>query len=437
MASATEFQDKLKDDIYRTGRLRRSTLVSLRWLAVCGQCLSIFIIWAGFKFSMPYGPIFVIIGFSALMNILIHWRAPLDRRITNMEAGFQLFFDLLQLSALLYLTGGIKNPFALLLLAPVVVAAKTLSKTVFAVLAISAALLSLALLFFHMPLPWYKEQNLELPMVYLYGSWLALLVGMLFTSSYTWRATAQTRRMTEALAATDLILAQEQKLSALGGLAAAAAHKLGTPLGTIQIVAKEILNSAKDGSELKEDADLLLSQARRCRNILQELSSRGDHGDAVYNTLDLPTLLEEITKPFTDDTLSMQTNVIDDKGDGNVPSFKRLPELVYGLTNIVENATNFAQSEVIINARWINGSISIEVLDDGPGFSPFVLAHIGEPYISQRPKGPQKAGGMGLGVFIAKTLLERMGGRVVFENRKDKRGACVHLCWSYKDKKNA
>ena len=420
-----------QNDIYQTGRLRRSTLVSLRWMAVAGQFAALLIVWLGFKYSFAIIPCLLLIGFSALMNFIIMTSAPLDRRISNLEVGLQLFFDALQISALLYLTGGMENPFVLLLLAPVVVAAKTLNKKVFVFMVIAVACFSFALLLFHQPLPWRAGETFDLPPLYLYGSWLAVLVGMLFTSGYTWRASAQTRRMTEALAATEAILAHEKKLSALGGLAAAAAHELGTPLATIQIVGKEIALSADKGSELHEDAELLLSQADRCRDILQDLAHHGDTGDEVYDRLDLAALLREITQPFAADDIEIITelNPLGDTGD--VPVLHRQPELVYGLINIVENAADFAKSEVQVSATWTDVAITIEVIDDGPGFAASVLKNIGEPYISHRPDGKQKAGGMGLGVFIAKTLIERIGGTARFSNRTTGTGARVVLSWPY------
>jgi len=418
------------DDLSQTGRLRRSTLVSLRWMAVIGQTVALAVVWFGFKFELPLLPCLLFIGLSAGLNILIMLWAPLDRRITNLEAGAQLFVDVLQLSALLYLTGGMENPFVLLLIAPVVVAAKSLNVRVFATLAVTVAVLSFALLFFHLPLPWTAGVEFTLPQFYQYGSWSALLVGMLFTSAYTWRAASQTKRMSRAFAASEAILAHEKKLSALGGFAAAAAHELGTPLATIQVVAKEIARAAPKGSELKDDADLLLSQAGRCRDILQGFGSRGDAGDAVHDRLDLSALIREITQPFVGAGTEIIIKLTPPRDEAEVPILARQPELVYGLTNIVENATDFAKTKVWVQASWDAQKITIKVLDDGPGFAGPVLSKLGEPYISHRPGGAETAGGMGLGLFIAKTLIERLGGSVSFSNRKQG-GASVQLCWPY------
>ena len=423
------FDTRMRGDFYNTGQLRRSTLTSLRWMAIAGQLASLVVVYFILQINLPFLACLAVITMSTILNIAITLGAPLDRRVSNFEAGGQLFFDIVALSILLFLTGGMLNPFALLLLAPVVVSAKTLDMSVFACMAAAVAVLSLFLLFFHLPLPWFSGETITLPKMYQYGAWLALQVGMLFTSTYTWRATAQTKRITQALAATDAILAHEKKLSALGGLAAAAAHKLGTPLSTIQVVAKEIANVADEDSELAEDAKLLLSQADHCREILQELAARGDKGDAIHDHINLTALIQEITEPFIGFGARIVTEIIHPETGEELPVLTRRPEFVYGLTNIVENAVDFAQSEVNVIGTWNDKTISIEVIDDGAGFAPSVLAKVGEPYISHRPDNQDTAGGMGLGVFIATTLFERAGGRITFSNRKNTNGARVQMCW--------
>ncbi len=429
------FDTRLRGDFYNTGQLRRSTLTSLRWMAIAGQLLALVVV-SFMGMDLHIAVCLGVIAVSALANLVFIKLMPLNRRISNCEAGAQLFFDVVQLSTLLYLPGGMQNPFALLLLAPVVGAAKTLNRAVFASIAAAVSLLSGLILFIHLPLPWYVGQEFSSPQMYQYGSWLALQVGMLFTSTYTWRATAQTRRLTQALAATDAILAHEKKLSALGGMAAAAAHKLGTPLSTIQLVAKEIVNDAKPGSELSEDALLLLSQAQHCREILLELAQRGDKGDAMHDQLSLSDLVREITEPFVGFEAQIVTKITGPtsgpKSGVAMPVLTRRPEFVYGLTNIVENAADFAKTKVEVTGTWTDKTISVEVRDDGPGFAPSVLAKIGEPYISHRPDKqhkPQRAGGMGLGVFIATTLMERVGGSIKFSNRKTTSGTLVQMCW--------
>ena len=425
MQASSLFEKRMQSEVYQTGRLRRSTLVALRWMAINGQILAIIVCLLILKIELNLWQVLIPIGVSILLNLFIISRTPLDRRVSHNEAGAQLLFDVIQLASLLYLTGGLQNPFALLLLAPVVVSAKTLDLKIYLLLAGSVAILSGLLLFYHQPLPWFEDNVLSLPMSYQIGFWLALLVGMIFTSIYTWRATAQTIRMTEALATTDAILAHETKLSALGGLAAAAAHKLGTPLSTIQLVANEMQNNASN-DDIKQDAALIVEQAKRCKNILQELSKRGDKGDIVHDRLTLDELIMEITEPFTGFGVEIITKLTSER---EIPVLHRHPEFVFGLTNIVENAVDFATTRVEVICSWNDTGISLDIIDDGPGFPLSILDKIGEPYISYRPNKEQTGGGLGLGVFIASTLIKRVGGSIKFSNLEGKNGAHVKMCW--------
>jgi len=407
-----------------TGRLRRSTLVTLRWTAIAGQVLALIIVHQVLGFEFPIWPAAAVIAVSAVVNIIVTSAFPLDRRASDMEALGQLGFDLFQLSALLWLTGGMSNPFALLFIAPVVTGATTLSKRVVLSLGILAAILSFGLLHFSQPLPWLPKGEFVLPYIFTLGSWIAILVGMVFTSAYAWRASEESRRMSEALAATEAVLAHEQKLSALGGMAAAAAHELGTPLATIQITAKEMARELAADTPLGEDARLMHSQAERCRDILQQLAYRGDEGDMVHDALLLEALIEEAANPFIGFGPNISISV---SGDGPAPIIGRKAELIYGLKNFIENAMDFAASQVDITGSWTDRTIEIIIEDNGPGFDPGVKDRLGEPYVTSRPDKPN-AGGLGLGFFIAKTLIERTGGQVKFGNRSSS-GAYVKLRW--------
>ena len=407
-----------------TGRLRRSTLVTLRWTAIAGQVLALIIVHQVLGYKFPIWPAAAVIAISAVINIIVTSAFPLDRRASDMEALGQLGFDLFQLSALLWLTGGMNNPFALLFIAPVVTGATTLSKRVVLSLGALAAILSFGLLHFSRPLPWLPEGEFTLPYIFTVGSWIALLVGMVFTSAYAWRASEESRRMSEALAATEAVLAHEQKLSALGGMAAAAAHELGTPLATIQVTAKEMARELAADTPLGEDARLMHSQAERCRDILQQLAYRGDEGDMVHDALVLEALIEEAAEPFIGFGPDISVSV---SGDGPAPIIERKAELLYGLKNFIENAMDFANSQVDISGSWTKTHIMISIEDNGPGFDPAVRDRLGEPYVTSRPH-KSNAGGLGLGFFIAKTLIERTGGSVRFRNRRHG-GASVNLKW--------
>lgn len=415
-----------------SGQLRRNTLVLLRWAAIIGQSVTLLIVGQVLGLSFPLGPCIAIIGLSIFVNIIVTASFELDRRVGDREAGLQLGFDLLQLAALLWLTGGIANPFALLFLAPVVTSATTLNKRVLFTLGALATLLSFGLIYSSQPLPWNPANSLDLPLKFRLGVWSAIIIGSAFTSLYAWRATKESRTMSAALAATEAVLAHEQKLSALGGMAAAAAHELGTPLATIQVVAKEMMREVDPETPLGEDAALLLSQAQRCREILTQLSQRGDEGDAIHDALSMEDLLEEAAEPY----IAFGKDIsLDVSGDGEEPMLKRQAELLYGLKNFIENAVDFATNSVWLTGRWSESIITLIIDDDGPGFDIAVLGRLGEPYVSrrQRPKQVDElAGGLGLGVFIATTLIERTGGKVKF-GKSPQGGARIELIWSRKN----
>lgn len=392
------------------GSLRRQTLVALRWGAITGQSFALIIVSLGLGFDYPLISCASAIMASVILNLLITLRMPLDRRVSDSEAFLQLGFDLLQLSSLLWLTGGITNPFSILFLAPVVTAATTLSRWVVLALGALALALSFALISFHQPLPWTPGEHFDLPYIFKIGIWVAIFVGSIFTSLYAWRTTSESRRMAFALAATESMLAHEQKLSALGGLAAAAAHELGTPLATIQVVAKEMSREVEANSPLGQDAALILSQSQRCRNILEQLSQRGDEGDMYHNVLSPETLLEEAAEPYIGRNKDI---TITCKGIAIEPVLRRQAELLYALKNYIDNAVDFATSRVELSAQWDSETLTIFVDDDGEGFDPSLKARLGQPYASSRNHS-QMAAGLGLGLFISSRLIERTGGTVSY-----------------------
>lgn len=421
----------LADSGYGGGRLRRSTLVTLRWMACAGQALTLIVVAQVFGFVFFLWPCVWVIIFSVGVNLGVFFALPMDRRVGDVEAMCQLGFDLLQLAVLLYLTGGMNNPFALLFLAPVVTGALTLNGRVLVSLSGLAIMLSFLLLFYHQPLPWSLSGGMHLPFQYRIGIWSALVTGMAFTSLYAWYSALESRRMSQALAATEEVLAQEQKLSDLGSLTAAAAHELGTPLATIQLTAREMsLALARKRSSkrvLREDADLVLSQAHRCREILQNLAAHGFAGDRIHDELSLTGLLDEAAAPF----LYLQKRI-----DIHVPEtadrhlIHRQAELLYGLKNLIENAADFARSQVRIKGWWDDTYLYIHIEDDGKGFDAAILPRLGEPYVFQRKgRRGRKTGGLGLGIFIAKTLLMRIGGEVGFAHSLELGGAAVQLRW--------
>jgi two-component system sensor histidine kinase RegB len=265
-----------------------------------------------------------------------------------------------------------------------------------------------------------------------------VLAGMLFLALYVWRLAKEARQMAEALAATEMVLAREQQLHALDGLAAAAAHELGTPLSTITVVAKELAREATPGSSMAEDVALLQSQAQRCREILRKLTRGPTEPDPLHARISVRELLEETAAPYRGFNVNIDISATPVEGTDRIsePVGERRPGVVYGLANLVENAVDFAQTRVEITATWSTREIVVSIQDDGPGIPPLVLDALGEPYITTRPARHMERGadgepsGMGLGFFIAKTLLERSGAVVELENRKPpEHGAIAKVVW--------
>lgn len=429
-------------DIFEAGRLRLQTLILLRWLAVAGQAGAVMFTAFVLGFDLPLGLCLGAVAASAWLNIVLAVRYPAPRRLGEREAAAYLAYDILQLGVLLYLTGGLENPFAFLFLVPVTISATTLSLRATIGLALLAFGVVTLLGWLHEPLPWYAGEQVRLPPLWIAGMWVALMLGLAFMSAYAFRVAREGRRMSAALSATQLVLAREQRLSALDGLAAAAAHELGTPLATISLVTKELKRdqAANMDPAMQEDLDLLQSQAERCRDILATLSLRGEAGDAVHARMSLAVLLNEAADPFRDRgrEIAIEMSPESEATAGAPPDFVRRTEILYALRNLIENAVAFSRKRVTVGARWWADTVEISITDDGPGFSADVIDQLGEPYVSTRRTLPGEqavaadidGGGMGLGFFIAKTLVERTGARLIAANAaRGQSGAIIRLIW--------
>jgi two-component system sensor histidine kinase RegB len=420
------------------GRVRLRTLTNLRWLAVGGQSAALLVVHFGLSYKLPLLQCAAAIAASALLNIVLTLQYPATHRLTNREATLYLAYDVLQLAALLYWTGGVENPFALMFLAPVVIAAATLNLGNTLILAALALASVSVIAMMHRPLPWAANEVIDLPALYQGGIWASLVIGIGFTSIYAWRIASEAARMQAGLAATQLALSREHRLSALGALATAAAHELGTPLGTIAIVARELERALPPGTAESEDAKLLRAEAERCRGILTRLARPEESGLGSQDRLPLGALLEEIAAPYRGGDVSIMVEL---PKSANEPKVWRAPELVHGLGNLIANAADFAQSKVWVRAEWTASQLILSVSDDGPGFDMEILQRIGEPYVTSRPGsyaldetefGPSDSfsgqQGMGLGFFIAKTLIEQTGGTVKAINQEDS-GALITARW--------
>ena len=406
--------------------VRLRTLTLIRWGAVAGQAGTILVVHLGLDFPLPLWPTLGVVAASALLNLASMWNHAPNARVGEFAAAGYLAFDITQLTVLLFLTGGLENPFAFLLLAPVTVSATILSRHSTVMLCILALFCVTLLGVDHLPLPWARE-GLSLPQTYILGSWVALGLGIAFFASYTWRLAQEARNMSDALAATQLALLREQQLSALGGLAAAAAHELGSPLGTIAVATREISRELPDDSPLVEDVNLLISEVGRCRDILAELaqSPQGDH-ESPFDRIPVSALVEAAARRHDDGRVEIR--LTPQEGD-DMPFAGPSAEIVHGLGNLIQNAVQFARNEVLIETHWTATEVSIAISDDGQGFPTRLLERLGEPYLSVRGGAP---GHMGLGIFIARTLLQRTGATVELRNRADG-GAEAVIRWRRTD----
>jgi two-component system, sensor histidine kinase RegB len=408
--------------------IRLETLVKLRWLAIGGQLAAVMVVNLGFGFPLPMAAIIAIVAVSVALNFLLTTGYPITHRLSDRAAAALLGFDVVQLAGLLYLTGGLENPFAILFLAPVMISATTLPPGRTLALGALALVSTTLLTVWHQPLPWNPGEAIRLPPLYVLGVWLAILLGLTFIGVYAWRVAEESRQLGRALAATELVLAREQHLSQLDGLAAAAAHELGTPLATIALVVKELERSIDADDPHRDDILLLKEQTARCRQILAKIATLGTEPAEQLRSVGLRQLIEEVSAPQRPFHVKL---AVEASGVGPEPRTQRSPGLIYGLENLIDNAVDFATTTVTIEADWSPGNVTLTISDDGPGFPPDILRRLGEPYVTTRKMDDGgEGGGLGLGLFIAKTLIERSGASFTADNgRKAGRGAEITLKW--------
>jgi two-component system, sensor histidine kinase RegB len=410
--------------------VRLDTILRLRWLAALGQLAAIFIVVQGLEFDLPIVPCLGIIGLSALLNLVLQMAFDPMQRLEPAYAAALLALNVAELAGLLFFTGGLQNPFSFLFLAPVLISATALPTRLTLALGIFAVACATALGFFHLPLPWDGDDPLELPQIYLFGVWLSILLAIGVTSLYAFQVTEEARKLSDALAATELVLTREQHLTQLDGLAAAAAHELGTPLSTIFLISRELEKTAPGNPQLADDLKTLREQAQRCRDILAKITQLSSTG-APFDRMLLSTLIEEAVAPHRDFGIAIKVRIA--VAGASEPVGMRNPAILYGVGNILENAVDFAREAVEVNAWWNADTVEIVISDDGPGIAPDMLKRIGEPYLSRRrsvDEASSEHSGLGLGIFIARTLLERTGAKVSFSNRTfPDHGAVVQIAW--------
>ncbi|MDR5652686.1 sensor histidine kinase RegB [Ruixingdingia sedimenti] len=438
MTHSTAF-DEFSDADAARARIRLRTLVWLRWLAVIGQTAAILLADRYLGVQLPLGPCLAAVGALMISNLVATFVFPENRRLSEPETLVTLVFDLTQLAGLLALTGGLANPFALLIAAPVTVSATALGLR--STLVLGALAIGLVALVWQVNLPLRLADGavLALPPVLEWGFLLAVVIGVAFLALYSHRISTEMRSMSQALVATQLALAREQKLTDLGGVVAAAAHELGTPLATIKLVSAELIEELDDRDlpDLRDDAALIRDQADRCRDILRSMGRAGKD-DKLMRTAPLDTLLREAGEPHAARGKVLHFDLAPGPGgDLRQPTVHRAPEILHGLRNLIQNAVDFAQGNVWIDGRWTADRLTVRVTDDGPGYPSQTIRRIGEPFMRSRNEGRAGYEGMGLGLFIAKTLLERSGAELTFANgtempegdRPARSGAIVEVVW--------
>ena len=423
--------DPAREQAIPSGRnVRLETLVRLRWLAVIGQTTAVLVVYVGLDFELPIWACLAVIALAAWLNVALRVRFRPTQRLEPDRAAWLLAFDIAELAILLFLTGGLQNPFSFLFLAPVLISATVLPIRMTVGLGLLAVACASALVFFHLPLPWDSEDPLVLPPIYLFGVWLSIVLAIGVTSLYAFQATEEARKLSNALAATELVLTREQHLTQLDGLAAAAAHELGTPLSTIFLISRELEKTVDGNDPLASDLKTLREQAQRCRDILAKITQLSSSG-APFDLMPLSTLIEETVAPHRDFDVAIKVRLA--VAATREPVGARNPAILYGVGNILENAVDFARTTVEVNAWWNADTVEIIISDDGPGIAPDMLKRIGEPYLSRRRSADEahrERAGLGLGVFIARTLLERTGAKVSFSNRTfPDHGAVVQIAW--------
>ena len=420
--------------------VRLDTLVRLRWLAVLGQTAAVLVVHDGFDFEVPFWACLGVIAAYGAVNFMLRLRFRWNQRLEPHYAAWLLALDIIELAVLLFLTGGLQNPFSFLFAGPVLISAAALPSRMTLMLAALAICCATVLVFIHYPLPWPEEEPLaatpngELPPLYIIGVWLSLLLAIGYIGIYAWQIIEESRQLSDALVATELVLTREHYLSQLDGLAAAAAHELGTPLSTILVIARELEREIDPASPHAEDIRLLREQAQRCRVILGKLTELPAPGEP-FERMRLSALIEEVVAPHRDEGVAIEVAIA--KNDPDEPVGARNPAVLYGLGNILENAVDFARERVQVEASWTGDQVMVVIADDGSGFPPEIIDRMGEPYVTSE-RGRRMRGrelpGLGLGFFIAKTLLERSGAALSLKNQMPPlHGATVTIVWNRAD----
>ncbi len=407
-------------------QLDKKTLVTLRYIAIFGQLFAINIVYNYLNLDFPVLESHIVIFIGLLTNLYLQFKIK-GNQLKDFYASLFLMYDLIQLSLLLYLTGGILNPFSFLLIIPAIVSSTFLSMGTTIILGSFTSILLFLISYFYLPLPGILENTLTFPIFYKTGILVAILIGLIFLSYFGIRFAGETKKRSEAFNKLQEVISKEYELESLGGQAAAAAHSLGTPLATISVVAKELKKDIGDKSEYSKDIELLISQTKRCSEILKKISRKQIEDDQFISSVKTENLIEEIIDSFRE-TSSKEIRLISED-DKNKIDIRRTPEIIYGFRNFIGNAVKFSKSKVLIHLKSDKNNISITINDDGPGFPDDIKDVLGEPYIKSKSKEVRLNSGLGLGTFLGKTLLEKQGAKLIFSRSKKLGGASVTISW--------
>ena len=408
-------------------QLDKKTLVHLRWIAIVGQFIAINVVFFILELEFPILISYLVIIFGLITNLYLQFSVK-NVQLKDFHASIVLIYDLFQLSLLLYLTGGISNPFSILLIIPAIVSSTFLSMGTTIILGILTILFLFLLNVFHFPLPGIHENSFTFPKYYLFGFHIAIIIGLIFLSYFGARFAGETKKRSEALSKLQEILAKEYELESLGGQAAAAAHSLGTPLATISVVAKELKKEIGENKNYSKDIDLLISQTKRCSEILKKISKKQIKDDQFFSFVTLENLISEIIESFKE--TSSKKIILDSQNDNNKIDIKRSPEIVYGLRNFIGNAVKFSNNEINIILNSDEKKVNVLINDDGPGFPKDIVEVLGEPYIKSKSQNVSSNSGLGLGTFLGKTLLERQFANLTFSEDNKLGGASVKISWN-------
>ncbi len=410
--------------------LKKSTYISLRWIGILGQLISINIVYFFLNFDFNFIASNVIIFFGIISNlylIFIYKKTQLSDR----SALIFLIIDILQLASLIFLTGGIVNPFIIFLLIPSVFSSSNLGLRTNIFLVVITILMIIFLTFFSEDLPSPLNNHFHVSNYYYYSIPIALIISLVFLNYFAIIFGAESRLRKEALNKMEEVMAKEHEMLSLGGQAAAAAHSLGTPLSTIKIISQELLKQLKDQKDVIQDIELLSSQVERCNQILKKLSlNPSEEDDFIDEDLTIKDYLKEIISSFKE--TSNKEFILNFDQDSNSKKITKSIEIVYGLRNFIGNANKYSKKKIYINLKSDNKFTQIVIEDDGDGFSNDILSKIGEPYLKSSNNDKSKSG-LGLGIFIGKTLLEKNFASILCRNSETRSGAEVIIRWENKD----